>query len=273
MKAVIIRDDDTNALTSPGVLERLYRPFLDRGMPICLATIPEVRLDTRGPDGKLEGFLMGDEAGQPAARAIGEDPRLCSYLLSEPGYAIVQHGLRHEYVDGFYEFDRNDGVDVGMRLDDGSRILKAAGLHPISAFVAPQDRMSRLAMQEVMQRFRVISTGYYDLRKLPRSLWPGYLLAKKARKQAHFRSLRNTFLTHPGCILSHRRPLEGMLDSLIDQVRQRSLTVIVSHHWEYFRDGQPNEPFIEVLHGLAEYLAASAEVKVIKLDEARPWVR
>jgi hypothetical protein len=34
MHYVILRDDDTCAYTPPACLERLYRPFLERGMPV-----------------------------------------------------------------------------------------------------------------------------------------------------------------------------------------------------------------------------------------------
>ena len=66
MRYVIIRDDDTNALTPVSCLERLYRPFLERGIPVNLATIPEVALDTKLPDGK------------PAQSDLDIDFRQCS---------------------------------------------------------------------------------------------------------------------------------------------------------------------------------------------------
>ena len=53
MHYVIISDDDTFAFTPPACLERIYRPFLDMGMPVCLATIPEARMSVRTPDGLL----------------------------------------------------------------------------------------------------------------------------------------------------------------------------------------------------------------------------
>jgi hypothetical protein len=55
MHTVILRDDDTCAFTPRACLERLYRPFLQRGLPVNLAVIPEVRTDVRTPDGRLEG--------------------------------------------------------------------------------------------------------------------------------------------------------------------------------------------------------------------------
>src|SRR2546426_306678 len=59
MRYVILRDDDTNALTPIECLEHLYRPFLDRGLPVNLSVIPEVRANLTLPDGRPEGFLVG----------------------------------------------------------------------------------------------------------------------------------------------------------------------------------------------------------------------
>ena len=42
MRYVILRDDDTNTFTPVECLERLYRPFLDLGLPVNLAVIPNV---------------------------------------------------------------------------------------------------------------------------------------------------------------------------------------------------------------------------------------
>ena len=55
MRYVILRDDDTNALTPIECLETLYRPFLDRGLPVNLSVIPEVRINVTMPDGRPEG--------------------------------------------------------------------------------------------------------------------------------------------------------------------------------------------------------------------------
>src|SRR5215469_13131983 len=78
MRYVIIRDDDTNALTPPEFLEQLYRPLLDRGLPINLATVPEVTTDARMANGQPEGFLLawlnmdGTANGNPA-KGLGVD--------------------------------------------------------------------------------------------------------------------------------------------------------------------------------------------------------
>ena len=58
MRYVILRDDDTNALTPIECLERLYRPFLDSGLPVNLAVIPDVATNALTPEGRPEGFLF-----------------------------------------------------------------------------------------------------------------------------------------------------------------------------------------------------------------------
>src|ERR1700757_4697348 len=102
MRYVILRDDDTNALTPVDCLERLYRPFLNRGLPVNLATIPEVSLQAASPDGQREAFLFGNHfAAVGETRAISTNSKLVQYLQSYPDYHIVQHGLHHDC----FEFD------------------------------------------------------------------------------------------------------------------------------------------------------------------------
>src|SRR5688572_10854777 len=154
MRYVIIRDDDTNALTPVDCLEQLYRPFLDRGFPINLATIPNVRTDVKIPSGEFEGFLAvtpNVRRGQMNETVpIGTHTELLRYLQANPEYHIVHHGWQHDY----FEFDRPDGEDVARRLDAGRRQLEEAGLGAPRTFVAPYDKLSRAAMREVASRFR-----------------------------------------------------------------------------------------------------------------------
>jgi hypothetical protein len=43
--------------------------------------------------------------------------------------------------------------------------------------------------------------------------------------------------------------------------------VLVTHWWEYFRDGRPDEPFIDFLHETADYLATHPHLKVISFED------
>ena len=262
MRYVIIRDDDTNAFTPVRCLETLYRPLLEMGLPINLAVIPEVATNTRTPDGRLEGFLLGNTETASSSVAIGENKPLVQYLVENPGYRIVQHGFHHDY----FEFDNGQRAEIVKRLEQGTRALSDAGFPAPQTFVAPYDKLSRASLEEVARRFRVLSTGWFELRRLPLKWWPQYVL-KKASRAAHWRIGQTLLLSHPGCLLSYRRSFSSMLDTVLQHLSSQQLTVLVTHWWEYFRDNRTDEQFIEALHEIGEYLARNRDIKVISFSD------
>jgi hypothetical protein len=266
MRYVIIRDDDTNALTPVDCLEQLYRPFLERGFPVNLATIPNVRTDVKIPSGELEGFLAAApdvRRGQPDETVpIGTHTELLRYLKANPEFKIIHHGWKHDY----FEFDDADGDEVARRLDEGRRQLQEAGLGAPRTFVAPYDKLSRVAMREVASRFRVLSTGWYELGRLPVPWWPQYLV-KRTTQRPHWRVGETILLTHPGCLLSCHRNYAEMLKNIQETISSQRVTVLVTHWWEYFRNGKPDPDFIDVLHSTASLLESDPEVRVISFDD------
>ncbi|MBA4149183.1 MAG: DUF2334 domain-containing protein [Verrucomicrobia bacterium] len=266
MKYVILRDDDTNALTPIDCLERLYRPFLDRGLPVNLATIPNVNTKATKSDGNPELFLIGKSSPVPKYMPIGSNQKLVEYLQGNPGYKIVQHGCAHEFVNLKTEFSIDDRPDICRRLDEGMRYLQDAGFEKPTTFVSPYDRLSKASFEEVSRRFKVLSTGWYELRNLPISWIPNYAI-KKICKQRHWRANGTTLLTHPGCHLSFQRPYPNILDRIKESIDGQRLTVLVTHWWEYFREPQPDEPFISILHETAAYLATRPDVRVISFND------
>ena len=315
MRYVILRDDDTNALTPVDCLERLYRPFLNRGLPVNLAIIPDVATDATRADGTPEGFLTAQtraaqetepwtersfDLGAPVAtfeeyklrdvaprnstatsvppgrlrsaptvetRAtipIGTNRPLVGYLLDNPGFHVAQHGCHHDH----FEFDRPAAAEISRRLERGTRLLIDAGFPRPQTFVAPHDKLSRVSFREVAKRFDVISTGWFEWRRLPPAWWPRYLM-KKFRNAAHWRVGRTLLLSHPGCLLSCHRGYDSMLHEIIRSIHCRRLTVLVTHWWEYFRDGHPDEAFIRCLHRTAEYLATQPEISVLRFPDLK----
>lgn len=262
MHYVILRDDDTCALTPAACLERLYRPFLDRGLPVNLATIPEVRTDVRRFDGLPEGFLQFRNGTTAPRVPLAANRELTGYLQRNPLYRIVQHGYDHSLL----EFDGRHGPEMARRLDAGAHALVAAGFPAPQTFVAPYDRLSRPALRAVAARYRVLSTGWFEWRRLPPAWWPAYAW-KKLRRQPHWRAGRTLLLSHPGCLLSRFRPRDDLLERIPEAVAAQSLTVLVTHWWEYFPDGKPDEEFIRLLHRTAEWLAAEADVRVVSFDD------
>src|SRR5579864_3497979 len=99
MRYVILRDDDTNAFTPVECLERLYRPLLDRGLPVNLSVIPEVSTYATMADGRPEGFLVAKTSQQRATVPIAANKELVAYVLANPAYHILQHGCHHDYLE------------------------------------------------------------------------------------------------------------------------------------------------------------------------------
>jgi len=262
---VILRDDDTNALTPVECLERLYRPFLERQLPVTLAVIPNVRTDITYGENILEGFLLMRNGTKEKVLPIGSNKELVDYLRGHPGYRIAQHGYTHEFVHGDCEFEHNHRQDLAHRLDQGMKLLCEAGLSP-AGFVAPYDRFTRTSMAEVARRFDVISTAWFELGRLPYAWWPRYLW-KKATRRAHWTNGRTVLLSHPRCYLSFRRPYSTMLDQIKQSIASRRLTVLVTHWWEFFHGNELDEAFIRVLHELAAYLAQQEDIRVVSFDE------
>jgi hypothetical protein len=262
MHYVILRDDDTNALTPVECLEQLYRPFLDRELPVNLAAIPKVRTDTTGPNGTLEKYLFAREADTPPVLSIASNSNLVSYLHGNPGFHVVQHGCHHS----LFEFDSDQRTDIENRLDQGANALAAAGFRQPQTFVAPYDRFSSASLREAAKRFRVISTGWFELGRLPFAWWPQYAL-KKILKRSHWRIGHTILLTHPGCLLSYQRPYTTMLESVKKHVESQRLTVLVTHWWEYFRDDKPDTALLGNLHATAEWLAGNPSIRVISFDD------
>ena len=262
MHYVILRDDDTNALTPVECLEQLYRPFLDRGLPVNLAVIPNVRTDTLSPNGALEGYLFAKQAGTPRDVPFASSVQLVRYLHANPGFNVLQHGYDHS----LFEFGADQRAEIADRLEQGTRALAEAGFQKPETFVAPYDWFSRVSLSEVAQRFDVISAGWFELRRLPVAWWPQYAL-KKMLKRPHWQVGQTRLLTHPGCLLSYQRPYATMLESVKQQVESQPLTVLVTHWWEYFREGKPDTAMLEILHATAAWLASNPDVQVISFGD------
>jgi hypothetical protein len=113
--------------------------------------------------------------------------KLVQYLRQSTSH---QRGLHHSV----FEFDSPNGEDICRRLDQGTRLLVEAGFPQPTTFVAPYDRLSRASLRQVATRFRVLSTGWFERRRLPVSWWPAYALKKFFRRE-HWR-IGRTLLLH-----------------------------------------------------------------------------
>jgi len=58
-----------------------------------------------------------------------------------------------------------------------------------------------------------------------------------------------------------------MPETIRREIKQRQLTILVTHWWEYFREQKADEAFIGVLHEMADYLATEQDIRVIRFSE------
>jgi hypothetical protein len=227
-----------------------------------LSVIPEVRTDVCVPNGGPEGFLMARTGREPATLPIGANRELVSYLKRNSGYHVAQHGCYHDYQ----EFGLKDPQEIDRRLVHGARRLQEAGFGRPRAFVAPHDRLSRNSMAAVGGRFDVVSTCWFNINEMPVTWWPFYMLSI-VRNHEHWRVGQSRLLSHPGCLLSYRRPMDTMFQSIRELVESQPVTVLVTHWWEYFLNSETDAAFIQVLHQTAEYLAKSPDVRVVSFAD------
>ncbi len=261
MRYVILRDDDTHALTPIECLEKLYRPFFERNLPVNLAVIPNVNTQIILPDGKLEYFLRFSSQIKQERISIGENKPLVEYLLKNKGYHFAQHGFDHMR----FEFDSSDSSNIIFRLDEGRKILKEAGLR-VNAFVAPYNKMSAVAYLEIAKRYPVISTSYFESRRLPFRWWPKYIYCKWTNR-SHMKIKSTFLLSYPNLYLSAFKPFDSIWDNMKRAIDSQKLLVLTTHWWEYFLDRKPNQSMIDLLHKTADYLAHQPDIKVISFDD------
>ena len=271
MRYVILRDDDTNAMMSPDSLERLYRPFLTKRQPVNLSVIPEVRTDVRLKDGRPEVYLRAVAPPKQSVMRMQDGAPMTQYLLANSGYCIAQHGLRHEFVEGQSEFNQCNLPDIVSRIETGTSILLDAGLPRPTTFVAPQDRFTRVSLREVARRFQCVSSNWFQPHCLPFTWKPSYCLQQKIHRQRdgqqHFHIASTVFLCHTGYLLTRARLKDDILGLVKETIRRRKLTVLITHWWEFFPDGQPDAEMIHILHEVSEYLHDQSDIRVISFDE------
>jgi hypothetical protein len=263
MKYVIFRDDDTNATTPIECLEKAYRPWLERGLSVNLSVIPNVSTRTLLPNGQPEYYLFANHNKGKEELSIGSNPKLVSYLLQNKGYYLAQHGYRHDR----FEFDSTNRQDIAARLDKGTQAFIESGLGKPETFVAPYDRLSKVSFEEAVKRFSIISTSWFEHGRLPFLWWPKYLYNKKILRKPHWKIHETLLLSHGPYFLSSKRSFKMILEQVEKELSSQTLTIFISHWWEYFQPEPVGSIQMDIIHRLADYFANRSDVKVVTFGD------
>ena len=247
MTLFLVRDDDANATTDPERLARAFAPLFDAGIPVSFATVPDVALDTKGPDGEREGFLSPDVAPSAGTLRLDAATPLAAWLRrQEPGLVdVLMHGVSHARRRGNTEFGSLGRQETEALLEPALASLTAAtGRRPVG-FVAPWDELSREALLVVNGLFDLISTGWVGRARLPVSSWPAHLLERRAGTQA-IPLRRGWILRHRGCLIRRETRAEEVPAALDALSRGALVAVVVLHHWQLW-DGVDPHPAVRAL--------------------------
>lgn len=254
-----MQDDDVNAFTPIEFLEALYRPFFERSLPVVLAVIPFVYGTAFPSNEKFKDFLIGENRDSDNYFSIGCNKPLVEYLLKNLGYEVVQHGCRHDR-DEFLGNSRQEHIS---RIEEGRTLMLEAGFRAPNVFVAPSRKISRVAFEELLNAFQLISSSGYERSHVPYSYWMHYAY-KKLMRLEHWKVGDTTLITGVGhYYFSQASSSSEILELLKRTIASRRLSVINSHWWEYFKEGKPNHQLIDTLHRFADYLAENPSIKVI----------
>jgi len=278
MKYILIRDDDLNYHTTIEELTGVYSYLFDNHIPINFATIPAVNTSaiTSSSDfgaGTYEPFIPKEVAGVNREWAIDENGALIAYLRNIKNAEFLLHGYAHFGIPPAYEFENDDKNVIMDKLAKGKEILQRAFGQIPSTFVAPQDKYSPAAFKIIKENFEIFSLGWIDKTRIGTKLKVKYNWMKLT-KNNYIKEGGMAIFEHPGCLFSKFKSTEETMKQLDHYIEQHKITIIVTHHWEFYEEGRPNQKLIDAfvskikaLHQSSKYqfITFSQLAKIIKL--------
>ncbi len=245
MKYVLIRDDDVNYFTKTEDLNRVYGFIFEREIPINFAIIPNVdasakTISNNYPENSYEPFITEEFRGGKKQFQINKNLVLIKFLKSIKNAEFLLHGFTHKSESGNYEFKIEEESIIDEKLNRSSEIFELTFEKKPKTFVAPQDKYSIKSLVAIQKRFDIFSLGWIDKTNIPKSFLLNYYLMKLCRKNY---ILKGEFLIlqHPGCQFSKFKEINKSSSILERYLNSNKITVIVVHHWEFFKDKKLNQ--------------------------------
>ena len=250
MRTIIFRDDDTSYFTTPGRLQAIYGRVWEASLPVCLAVIPNVYGDTRvyWKDGNPhDPAIPPAHRGSESYYSILDNPQLCAFLNDLADAGLVEICL-HGYTHIFYEFITHDLAVIRQKLDDGMAILERAfPAAKIKTFIAPYNRLSPVALTELIARGFHICTQSLNLAPLP-DLPPLAGFGVGAIDERQMLYVCDDYL------FNYQRDPAESLRLAIAALAQNDLTIISNHYWMFYHPWrpEPNRPDIAAWNSLLD---------------------
>jgi len=260
MPKIIFRDDDTSYFAEPRLLEAIYGRLWDAGLPVCLAVVPKVYGDIRvyWTDGNPhDSSIPPEHRGKDVHFSVLDNPELCQFLNDKVAAGLVEICL-HGYSHIFYEFITHQRSVIRHKLERGLTILKRAfPAATIQTFIAPYDRLSPIALSELIQAGFHISTQSVNLAAMPS-------LPQLAGHQAAAINPRQTLYICDEYLFSHRANPAESLQRARTALAHNELTIVCNHYWMFFHPWRatPNPEAIAHWNSLLDDVLESGNFEI-----------
>ncbi len=260
MPTIIFRDDDTSYFTSPEHLQEIYGRVWAAGQPVCLAVIPWVYGDTRvyWSDGNPhDPGIPPKYRGAARNFPVSDNRALCDFLNEKAAAGLVEiclHGNTHT----FFEFITHDRSLIRQKLEQGVDLLRRAfPAAEITTFVPPYDRISPIALEELIAAGFHISTRSHNLAPLP-------ALPQIAGFDAGRINQQQMLFVCDDYLFTYQRDPAESLRLARESLANDDLTIVCNHYWMFTHPWrpQPNAADITAWHSLLDAILDEADCEI-----------
>ena len=192
---------------------------------------------------------LRSSAGATQCFSILGNSELCAFLDDKAAAGLAEiclHGCTHE----FYEFISHDRAPIRRKLDEGMSILKRAiPAASIRTFIAPYDRMSPVALEEL------VAWGFH-ICTMSLNLAPAPMLPQIAGSGAAAINAKQMLYVCDEYSFTHTRPAEESLALARVALAENALTILGNHYWMFFHPwrAQPNASNYAAWNALLDHL-------------------
>ena len=235
MRAIIFRDDDTSYFTAPERLQAVYGRVWAAGLPVCLAVIPRVYADTRvywTAGNPHDPGIPPEYRGATRNFAVSDNRALCDFLNEKAAAGLVEICL-HGYSHTFFEFISHDRSLIRRKLEQGMDLLQRAfPAADIKTFIPPYDRLSPVALEELIAAGFHISTMSHNLAPLP-------ALPQISGFRAGRINQRQLLYVCDDYLFSCQRDPAESLRLARAALAEEDLIIVCNHYWMFFHPWKP----------------------------------
>jgi hypothetical protein len=188
---------------------------------------------------------------------------------------VLVHGLTHARVRDDTELGALSATEARDRIDRARTISSnALGRTPLG-FVAPWDALSRQALVAATDAFDLVSTGFVDRRRLPRSAWAAHVRERLTRRGA-LRVGHGWVLRHAGCCIGPRTDPADVPAIVARLGEHARIAVIVLHHWQFPKAAHEPPPAISALARALQWhrvVGVREAIRILDSGDAGPTRR